>query len=239
MNKWGPSWVVSRWRGEWHHAFGRSLFEQRHYRRLVPLLVVLSIGTVLWCGIVLGLGILLGGPRLIWQQAFAQNVVASLLVLPLSLTIGVFVGTLLQKHSLRFQVRHASDRLGDAVGLATFKFIVFLQRDCGIQIDLGGPVNRRLVERARKATQNAFVNSAWTLPLPAAFEHRLEETVESLASCFLHSADLRLAFPRSFDLMERLNALIREIKAGETHSSPSNTTLIVLGYAAEMLDDLK
>ena len=126
MSSWPLFRIVARWYIHSRFTLSGRLFEYRHYRRLIPLVVILSILAVFWSFLVLGVGILVGGFHLIWQQSFAQNVVASLLVLPLSLAIGVVVGTVIQKHALRFQVRHAGDRLGDGVRLAAFKFIIFL-----------------------------------------------------------------------------------------------------------------
>jgi len=231
------SWIASHWRHEWRWYVNRALFERRHYRRLIPL-VALGFLAVIWSFLVLGLGLLLGGAQLIWQRAFVQNVVASLLVLPISLAIGVFVATLVQKHSLRFQVRHAGDRMRDCVGHGTFKFIIFLKTVCGLPIDLEGPVNHRLVLRARSTAHRSFVASSWSLALPPDFQLRLNETVDDLSSCFRRSADLRIAFPRSFDLMEELESLVADIRAGGSRSTPDNTALIVLHYAAEILQDL-
>jgi len=195
--------------------------------------------TVVWCVFVLAVTVLLGGFRLIWQQAFAQNVIASLLVLPLGLAIGVVIGTLLQKYSLRFQVRHAADTLGDGVRLATFKFILFLKTECRIPIDVAGPVNRGLVERARDVAQRSFVESGWSFPLPPDFEFKIQETVDGLASCFRSLPDLRMAFPHSFDLMQDLEATVLSIKAGSSRSDPDNTALILLHFAGEMIGDLE
>lgn len=231
-------WIASRLH-RWRLAVHNSLFGFRHFRRLTPLVVILSILTVLWSVLVLAIGLLFGGVRLIWQQAFAQNVLASLLVLPLSLTIGVLVGTLIQKHALRFQVRHAGDKLGNCVRLATFKFILFLQRDCGLPIDLAGPVTSRFVRLARSAAHRSFVESGWCLPLPPDFQLKVDETVDALVSCFGGSPDLRMAFPRSFDSMDGLHASIVDIRAGRSHSDPRNTALIVLHYAADMIRDLE
>lgn len=232
-------WIASHWRHERLRKLDRVLFEYRHYRRLAPLIAILCGFTLVWCVIVIALGLLLGGFHLIWQQAFAQNVIASLLVLPLGLTIGVAVGTLLQEHSLRFQVRHAGDRLGDCVRSATFTFILFLRNACGITIDVAGPINCRLIQSARDSAQNSFVESDWAWPLPPDFDFKLEETVNSLASCFRNFSDLRMAFPHSFDLMRDLEATILSIKAGHSHSDPRNTALIVLHFAGEMIGDLE
>jgi hypothetical protein len=76
--------IASHWRHEWRWNLHRALFERRHYRRLIPL-VALGFLSVIWSVLVLGFALLLGGAQLIWQRAFAQNVVASLLVLPISL----------------------------------------------------------------------------------------------------------------------------------------------------------
>jgi len=231
------TWIASHWHHEWRWDINRALFERRHYRRLFPLLA-LGFLAVIWSFFVLGLGLLLGGAQLIWQRAFVQNVVASLLVLPISLAIGVFVATLVQKHSLRFQVRHAGDRMRNSVGLVIFKFIVFLKTACGLPIDLEGPVNQRLVLRARSAAHRSFVAASWGLALPPDFQLKLDETVDGLSSCFRRSADLRIAFPLSFDLMEELESLIADIRAGGSHSDPENTALIVLRYTADILQDL-
>lgn len=233
------SWLASRWRHEWRWYFQRSLFEHRHYRRLIPLVALLTLLTVIWSLLVLALGLLIGGPSLIWHRAFAQNVVASLLVLPIGLAIGVFVGTLIQKHSLRFQVRHAADKLGDCVRLEVFKFILFLRKDCGLPIDIEGPTDHRLVWRARKTAIRSFAASSWSVSLPADFQLRLDDAVDGISSCFRRSSDLRLAFPRSFDLVERLEALIASIRSGQSQSGPMNTALIVLNFAAEMIQDLE
>lgn len=233
------SWFASRWRHEWRWYFHRSLFEHRYYRRLIPLAVLLAILTVVWSSLVLALGLLLGGPTLIWHQAFAQNVVASLLVLPIGIAIGVFIGTLIQKHSLRFQVRHAGDKLGDCVRLEVFKFILFLRRECGLPIDIEGPTDHRFVGRARDTATRSFAASSWSVSLPADFQLRLDEAVDGISSCFRRSSDLRLAFPRSFDLMERLESLIADIRAGRSQSGPMNTALIILHFAAEMIQDLE
>jgi hypothetical protein len=165
-------------------------------------------------------------------------VIASLLVLPLSLAIGVVVGTVIQKHALRFQVRHAGDRLGDGVSLAAFKLIIFLQRACKIPIDLAGPTNSRFVRRAREVVHQSFAEAAWSLALPSDFQLQLDETVDALASCFRDSPDLRIAFPRSFDLMDRLDSIIRGIKA-DSRSDLHTTALIVLSLAEEMIRDIE
>jgi len=233
------TYLASRWSHEWRWAAHRSLFEHRHYRRLTPLIVGLGLLTIVWCSLVLGVGVLIGGTHLIWQKAFAQNIIASLLVLPIGLAIGVVVGTLIQKHSLRFQVRYAGDRLGDCVRLATFKFILFLRMDCAIPIDIEGKVDHRLVRRATNSAQSAFVASSWNLRLPPDFQLRLDETVDALSSCFQQSSDLRVAFPLSFDLTLGLQSLIADIKAGRSHSDPRNTALIFLHHAAEILRDLE
>src|ERR1039457_1602327 len=82
------------------------------------------------------------------------------------------------------------------------------------------------------------VASSWRLALPPDFQLRLDETVDGLSSCFRRSADLRIAFPRSFDLIEELESLVADIRTGGSHSNPENTALIVLRYAAEILHDL-
>jgi hypothetical protein len=232
------SWIGSRWAHEWRWAVGGTLFEYRYYRRLAPVVAVLVAFAIIWSLFVLALGLLFCGGSLFRQRAFVQNVFASLLVLPLSLAVGVFAGTLLQKHALRFQVRHAADRLGDSVRLATFEFIVFLQRECVLPIDLAGPVSHQFVRRARLVAYHSFANSEGGLRLPLGFEKRVYTTVDALVSCFSRSPDLRIAFPRSFDLIEHLQSLIAEIRAGRSHSAPTDTALVVLHFAEHMINDL-
>jgi hypothetical protein len=229
------AWIASSWRHEWRWALHGAVFERRHYRRLGFPLLMLGLLNFIWCAIILGLALLPGGADLIWNEAFAQNVIASLLTLPLSLAIGVFAGTLLHRHTMRFQARHQGERLGDGVRLAVFKFILFLQRDCAIPIDIHGPVSHRLVARAASAAQRSFVASSWSLTLPADFDLRLDETVDALSSCFSSAGDLRMAFPRAFDLMDGLRASLADIRAGRSQSDPRNTALIVLTCAAEFL----
>ena len=233
------SWVISRWRHEWRWYVQRFLFEQRHYRRLIPLFAFLCFFTITLSAAVLALGLLLGGSSLIWDRAFAQNVLASMLTLPISLAIAVFVGTLLQKHSLRFQARHAGDKLADHAQLEVFKFILFLRNECGISIDISGPTDHRFVWRARESVAGAFAASSWSLRLPAEFPARLDATADALTSCFQESPDLRFAFPRSFDVIDRLQPLMKDIKSGRSSSDPMNTTLIVLKFAAEAIQDLE
>lgn len=232
-------WVASRWRHEWMWVVHRALFKVRHYRRLLRLTALLAVFTAVWCSLVVGLGLLFGGARLLWQAAFIQNILASFLVMPISLAIGVVVGTLLEKHSLRFKVRHASDKLAAGVRLTTFKFILFLLRECRLPIDIQGPVNHRFVQRARSVAQRELVASGWTLALPAGLEPTLNTTVDELVRCFRNQPELQIAFPQSFERVDRLESLMASIKAGTTQSSPDNTTLIVLHYAAEMLDELE
>jgi|GEM_PF-6388755 len=237
---WPLHRLRSRWRHVWHWSLQRSIFERRHYRRLLPLAILLILVTVAWSVVLAGFVALFGGWSLVWQPAFAQNVLASLLVLPIGLAIGVVVGTLVQKHSLRFQVRHAGDVLADAVRLAAFKFIVFLRSDCGISIDIAGPVDAALVDRARQAAQDAFAAASWSPRLPSGFELKMDNTVDELTSCFARAADLRLAFPESFDLMERLRSTYSDIKAGRSRSDPlPNTALIVLNHAADMIREFE
>lgn len=230
---------MGRHHGEQYGVLRRSLFEYRYYRRLLPLVAILCALTLVWCGLVLALGIAIGGVRFVWQTSFAQNVVASLLVLPLGLTVGVLVGAAVQKHALRFQVRHAGDKLSEIVRLTTFKFVLFLRTACKIPIDISGPVDARLVRRARNTIQRSFIDSHWSLPIPSDLERTLEETVNQLDACFRGMPDLRMAFPRAFDLMEGLHSLMTDIKAGTSVSDPRNSALIVLHYAIEMIRDLE
>src|ERR1035438_5021715 len=86
------------------------------------------------------------------------------------------------------------------------------------KVGLEGPVNHRLVLRARSAAQRSFVESSWRLALPHDVQLRLDETVDGLSSCFRRSADVRIAFPRSFDLIEELESLVADIRTGGSHS---------------------
>ena len=216
--------------------FRGFLFEQRHYRRLIPLVALLLLLAATWCMFVLVLGLSLGGRSLIWTKAFAQSVLANLLVLPVALVVGVVVGTLIQRHSLRFQVRHEGDRLRDCVSLEVFRFIVFLKQDCGLPIDLEGPVDHRLVSRARDTAARAFEAN---MSLPAGFARRLYDAADGIVSCIRRSNDLRLAFPRTFDLMEEMEKTVADIRSDERQSPPMNTALIVLGVAARIVHDLE
>jgi hypothetical protein len=183
--------------------------------------------------------VLFGGWPYVWQPAFFQSVLASLLVLPIGVAVAVVVGTMLQKHTIRFQARHAGDVFADAIRLATFKFIIFLTRDCRITIDIAGPVDAALARRARQAAQDAFAASSWRPNLPATFEDQLDVLVHELGSSFDRSADLRLAFPKAFDLMARLQTLYADIKTGRSSSEPANTSLIVLNHAADMIREFE
>lgn len=153
---------------------------------------------------VLILALLLGGPRFIWNRAFAQNVVASIIVLPISLAIGVLLGVFLHKYSLRFQARHAGNALRDAVSLAVWGFVLFLRNECGFIIDLEGPVDHRLVMKARRAVHSASQASCWSSArLPPSFEQQTYRVVTAISACFKESTELRLAFPRALDLVSR------------------------------------
>jgi hypothetical protein len=100
-------WFGGRWHHEWSWRIQRIFFERRHYHRLLRIGGLLAGFTLAWCMCLAGSVVLFGGWFLVWQPAFVQNVLASLLILPLALAIGVVVGALTQKHALRFQSRHA------------------------------------------------------------------------------------------------------------------------------------
>ncbi len=192
-------------------------FEYHHYRRLIPLVAQLALLTLTWSLLVIIFATIAGGTALIWNIAFAQNLIASLLVLPIGLAIGVVVGTFVQKHSIRFQVRHGADRLVGCVRGEVFRFILFLKNECKIPVDIAGRIDHRFFRRARSAVRS-FLASSRTPSLPPDFEVKLDEVIEGLSSCFEHSTDLRLAFPRSFDLLEGLQNIYRSIKVGSTRS---------------------
>lgn len=231
--------VVSSWRHSWRWSIHRRTFEVRHFRRLAPVLLLLLGLIALWSALLVGVLVLSGNTRLLQGLAFAQNVVASLLVLPAGIAVGVVVGTLLEKHSLRFKARHGGDRLGDCVRLALFKLVISLQRDGGVPLDLEGPTDHRFFARARTAAIAAFAASRGSLQLPHGFDQRLQDTVVQMSACFRESADLRLAFPRGFDFMDRLTSLMASIAADPRSSGPENTTLIVLYHAIEIVKDLE
>jgi len=209
----------------------------RHVRRLIPIVVSLAIMMLLWCSLVIGAAIGIGGVSFIWDRNFAQNVIASLLLLPVGLTVAVVVGTLLQRHTLRFQGREWGDRLCSRITTTIFGFIVYLNRDCKFPIDLSGPVSSRFVERAREAVVGALAKDASSLP--AAFETRLYEAVAELNAFFAEASEFRLAFPNAFELAEDLQKIITEIKSGRSTSSPANTALILLHKSAEIIRDLE
>ena len=231
--------LKSYWRHELYWPLQKSLFERRHLRRLLPIVLLSGVLTFVWCALVLVIAISLGGRELIFHPGFVQNIIASLAVLPIGIAVGVVIGTLLQKHSLRFQARHAGDNLGDCVGLEIFKFILFLKKKCDIAIDLEGPVDHILVQRARETTIKHLASTDYKPKLPSDFEDKLYETVSGLLACFKKSMDLRLAFPHSFDLSDRLESTIEDIKKGRSSSSPENTSLIVLHFASQMIQDLR
>lgn len=238
--RWLPaSWLVLRWRHGRYWWFRRLAFEYRHYRRLLPLLARLAVLLLIWSLLVAGLALVFGGTDFLRQEGFAQGVVASLLVLPIAIAVGVLIATPLQQHSLRFQARRAGDEMANSIGHAVFKFILLLSRDCGIPIDLKGPVNHRLVDRVRETTLNWFVASEWRGKLPRDFEDRLYAAIDEVSDCFTRAGDLRLAFPRAFDLIDDLRSTVSSIRAGHSSSSPENTALIFLHYATEILRNLE
>jgi hypothetical protein len=232
------SGVTSHWRHSWRWLVHRRLFEIRHFRHLVPVLLVLAMLTGIWSALLLGLVMLSGNVELLRGPAFAQNVIASLLVLPAGIAVGVVVGTLLEKRSLRFKTRHAGDKLGDCVRLVLFELVLSLERDGGIPINLEGPTNHRFFRRARTSAVNAFSASHGGIRLPSGFDQRLQDSVRRMVACFRESTDLRLAYPLSFDYMDRLESLMASIAADPRSSAPENTTLIVLYHAIEIVQDL-
>jgi hypothetical protein len=215
------------------------LFEARYFRRLAPLLVALLLLTLVWSTLILGLVIASGNANLLRDSAFAQNVIASLLVLPIGLAIAIVTAALLEKHSLRFRARHSGDKLGDCVRLAAFTLTLFLKRDCGVPIDLEGPTDSGFFRRARSAACHAFADSGESVRIPPQLSHRLRECVDGITACFEQSPGLRLAFPRAFDCLDRLVSLMTSIDADPKSSSPENTTLIILHHITEMVYDLE
>jgi len=77
------------------------------------------------------------------------------------------------------------------------------------------------------------------MSLPAGFARRLYDAADSIVSCIRRSNDLRLAFPRTFDLMEEMEKTVADIRSDERQSPPMNTALIVLGVAARIVHDLE
>jgi hypothetical protein len=231
--------ITSRWRRAWRWSLLRWFFEARHFRRLAPLLAALFFLTLVWSALTLGVVVATGNGNLLRGPAFLQNVIASMLVLPIGLAIGIVSGALLEKHSLRFRARHSGDRLGDCVRLAAFTLTIFLKRDCGVPIDLDGPTDSRFFRRARAATAHAFSRSSESLGIPPQLSDRLRECVHGIAACFRQSPDLRLAFPRAFDCQDRLALLMTSIETDPRSSSPENTTLIIMHQICEMVYDLE
>ncbi len=209
--------------------------EYRHYRRLFPLVPILAVVAIVCWAVVGGLALIFRSRSFMQEGGIGQDVVASFLVLPVGLTLAVLLGIFLQHHVLRFQARHAAYALGECVGLAVSGFIVFLNRDCGLAFDLGGPVDRKLVLRARQAV----IELPPMADLPTDFECRLYSAIDEASACFSNNEYLRLAFSRAFDSMDRLRTLSTKIKKGTTSSSPENTALIFLHFSARMLRDLR
>lgn len=231
--------ITSRWRHDWRWSLQRWLFEARHFRRLAPVLAALLLLILVWSALILGLVLTTHNGALLRGPAFAQNVIASLLVLPVGLAIGIMGGAFLEKHSLRFRARHSGDRLGDCVRLAAFKLTLFLMRDCGVPLDLDGPTDSHFFRRARSAVDDAFAAPGESISLPPHFRDRLRESVDSIATCFRQSPDLRLAFPIAFDILDRLLSLMTSIEADPRSSSPENTALIILQLISEIVYELE
>jgi len=192
---------------------------------------------LLWCSLVIGASIVVGGVSFIWDRNFAQNVIASLLLLPVGLTVAVVVGTFLQRHTLRFQGREWGDRLCSRITTTIFGFIVYLNRDCKLPIDLSGPTSSRFVERARKAMMSAPAKESSSLP--GDFETRLYKTVAELKTTVAEASDLRFAFPYAFELAEDLQKIMSEIKSGRSPMPPYYAASFFLGKSAEIIRDLE
>jgi hypothetical protein len=108
------------------------------------------------------------------------------------------------------------------VSLAVFTFVLVLERECKVPINIAGPTHHKFAARALHVTVKTFAGDSYKTPLPANFGQQLEMTVANLADCFRRSADLQLAFPRAFDLMfdlEKLMASIRPVRV-----PPARTT---------------
>lgn len=229
----------ARRRHEWSWSLHRHRFELRHHRHLAKLAAVLGVATVFWLTFVIAAANLAGWGDLLHGTAFAQNVLASLLVLPVGVAVAVVASTVLERYSLRFKARHAADDLARGVSSAVFTLIVLLQRECAVPIDLQGPVNHVFVAKARDVTTRTFIASKWKHPLPSNFKDQVELTVAGMNASFESASDLRLAFPRAFDLIADLKRVMASMKKVSSSSDPDNTALIVLDYAARMLRDLR
>jgi hypothetical protein len=223
-----------KWRHRWGFFWGGVRYRVRHLRRFVPIFVSLLILIIAWCPFVIGTAVYFGGSSLIWDRNFAQNVVASLLVLPIGLMVGVVAGAFLQTHLLRLQARQWGDRLCQRITTTTFGFLVYLARDCEFPVDLSGPTSSRFVDRAREAVIHTTKTT-----LPRDFEEKLFATAEEFHSCFTEASGLRLAFPLAFELAEDLQNTILEIKSGLSSSSPLNSTLTFLHSAAKAIRNLE
>lgn len=229
----------ARWRHEWSWGARRRLFEVRHYRRLWTLIVFLLVSSIVWVAFVIGGTFLLGRADLLRGPAFLQNVLASLLVLPVGVAAAVVAATMLEKHALRFKAQRAADELANCFSHSMFMLVLVLQRECGVDIDLTGPTDYRFAQRALDAAVKAFSRDSYQTPLPANFGEKLEGTVASMSECFRRSTDLHLAFPHAFDLMFDLEKLMASIKRGDSTSGPHNTTVIMLNFAIRILRDLE
>ena len=236
-----PPWsqLQSRWRHEWRWGIRRVLFERRHVRHLGTLALLLLAATIFLTIVLLAVGVALGGTSLIWDRAFAQSLLASIATLPLGVALGVIIATVLQKYSLRFQARHAGDRLADRVSYAAFSLIVDLARDYAMPISLEGPTNHQFVRRARESIIQHMAKDDHAFRFPPEYQAKLDTTTDRLISAFREAPDLRIAFPRAFDLIERLEPLLQDIRTeSNTSSGLENTTLIVLHFAAEIQAEL-
>ena len=200
---------------------------------------LLLVASAAWVVLVIGLAGAIGRPDLLRGTAFLQNVFASLLVLPIGVAVAVIAGTMLEKHALRFKARRAADELANCVSLAVFTFVLVLERECNVPINIAGPTDHKFAARALDVTVKTFAGDSYKTPLPANFGHQLETTVASMADCFRQSADLHLAFPRAFDLMFDLEKLMKSIKTDPRSSGPHNTTFIILNFAIRILRDLQ
>jgi hypothetical protein len=203
------------------------------------LILFLVVSSAAWVAFVIGGTFLVGRSDLLRGPAFLQNILASLLVLPVGVAVAVVAATMLEKHALRFKAQRAGDELANCVSHSMFMFVLVLQRECGVEIDLNGPTDDRFAQRAMDAAVKKFSGDSYQTPLPSDFGEKLDGTVAAMAECFRRSADLHLAFPHAFDLMFDLEHLMKSIKKDERSSGPHNTTVILLNFATRILRDLR
>jgi len=234
------SQLQSKWRQEWRWGLRAAFFERRHLRHLGTLAFILLVATVLLTGALIAIGAALGGTSLIWDRAFAQNILAGLATMPLGVALGVVIATVLQKYALRFQARHAGDRLADRVNYIAFSLIVDLARDYRLPINLEGPTGHQFVRRARESVIAHMAKDDHAFRFPPEYQAKLDTAADHLVSAFREAPDLRLAYPRAFDLVDRLEPLLQDIRSGRnTSSALENTTLVALHFAADIGAELE